>query len=126
MIFKKNMKNKRNKSITTSTNIPKSSYTLSSFISDEEFCNDKKYEFPSNTESFALSRRTKSRQINSLDELTKKFMKCVIEAKNSSINLNSVMKKIKVKKRRIYDITNVLEGNSITKKFLFIIIYFCL
>ena len=107
------MKNKKNKSTSTSTNIPKSSYTLSSYISDEEFCNDKKYDFPSNTESFALSRKTKSRQSNSLDELTKKFMKCVMEAKTSCINLNSVMKKIKVKKRRIYDITNVLEGKSI-------------
>ena len=60
----------------------------------------------------AYSKKTKSRQSNSLDELTKKFMRYVMEAKNSSINLNSVMKKIKVKKRRIYDITNVLEGKS--------------
>ena len=37
-------------------------------------------------------------------------MKCVSESESDTINLNVLMKKIKVKKRRIYDITNVLEG----------------
>ena len=41
------------------------------------------------------------------------FLKCAMEANDSIINLNTIMKKIKVKKRRIYDITNVLEGKSI-------------
>ena len=112
------MKKKKNISTNTSSNYPKNANTSSSIISDEGLCKDSNYEFPSNTETFTLSKKPKSRQCNSLDELTKKFMKCVIEAKNSSINLNSVMKKIKVKKRRIYDITNVLEGKS----FIYIII----
>jgi hypothetical protein len=106
------MKNKKIKSTNTSSNFPKSAKSSSSFISDEEFTIDKKYDFLSKAESSAYSKKTKSRQSNSLDELTKKFMRYVMEAKNSSINLNSVMKKIKVKKRRIYDITNVLEGKS--------------
>ena len=50
------------------------------------------------------------RAINSLDELTKKFIQCVCNSDSDRINLNSVMKKIRAKKRRIYDITNVLEG----------------
>ena len=37
-------------------------------------------------------------------------MKYVLEAGTNTINLNEIMKKMKVKKRRIYDITNVLEG----------------
>ena len=50
------------------------------------------------------------RQENSLDELTKDFIQYVKETKNVLININDVVMKLKVKKRRIYDITNVLEG----------------
>ena len=53
----------------------------------------------------------KIRQINSLDEITKKFIKYALESDNQIINLNTVAKHINVKKRRIYDITNVFEGN---------------
>ena len=60
-----------------------------------------------------LNKKQKNRQINSLDELTKKFAKCVYSSPSDKINLNNVMKKIKAKKRRIYDITNVLEGETI-------------
>ena len=60
-----------------------------------------------------ISRKKKNRQINSLDELSKKFIKYALEANSPNINLNIMMKKIKAKKRRIYDITNVLEGNYI-------------
>ena len=103
------MKNKRCRN--TSSNFYKSSDTSYSLISEEEFFNEEKLEFPSKTESKVYSRKQKARQPNSLDELTKKFLKYAFEANSPSINLNSVMKKIKVKKRRIYDITNVLEGN---------------
>ena len=49
-------------------------------------------------------------------------MKCVLETGRNTINLNDdVMKKIKVKKRRIYDITNVLEGKF---KYLFNFIFY--
>ena len=52
----------------------------------------------------------RERQENSLDELTREFIKYVKESKNTLININDVVKELKVKKRRIYDITNVLEG----------------
>ena len=57
-----------------------------------------------------ISRKRKNRQINSLDELSKKFIRFAAESKDRCINLKVMMKKIKAKKRRIYDITNVLEG----------------
>ena len=104
------MKNKRCRTRNTSSNFHKSSDTSYSIISEEEFFNEEKYEFPSKTESKIFSRKTKTRQPNSLDELTKKFMRCALESNSPIINLNNIMKKIKVKKRRIYDITNVLEG----------------
>jgi hypothetical protein len=86
------------------------SYSISS---EEDFFNGTKYDFNSKAGTKAYTRKPKSRQPNSLDELTKKFLKCAMEANDSIINLNTIMKKIKVKKRRIYDITNVLEGKSI-------------
>lgn len=52
----------------------------------------------------------KNRQLNSLDELTKKFIRYALESKSQIINLNSLAKTLNVKKRRIYDITNVFEG----------------
>lgn len=43
-------------------------------------------------------------------ELTKKFIQQLIESRDKSLDLNEAMKKLNVQKRRIYDITNVLEG----------------
>ena len=54
----------------------------------------------------------KRRKNNSLDKLTKKFIEIVIEEKTNIINLHIITKKMNVYKRRIYDITNVFEGNS--------------
>ena len=52
----------------------------------------------------------KGRHENSLGELTKKFVNLIKEAEDKSVDLNEVVIKLKVQKRRIYDITNVLEG----------------
>lgn len=54
----------------------------------------------------------RDRKINSLDNLTKKFIEIVVEEKKNIINLQEIADKMNVYKRRIYDITNVLKGNS--------------
>ena len=56
--------------------------------------------------------KVKKRKDNSLIELTKNFLEYIkAEAEESNIiQINKLEKKLKVKKRRIYDITNVLEG----------------
>jgi hypothetical protein len=64
----------------------------------------------------------KSRKENSLDKLTKKFIKIVLEEKSNVINLKEITKRLKSKKRRIYDITNVFQG----KKILIDIYLFCI
>jgi hypothetical protein len=64
----------------------------------------------------------KNRQDNSLDKLTKKFIKIVLEEKSNVINLKEITKRLKSKKRRIYDITNVFQG----KKILIDIYLFCI
>ena len=54
--------------------------------------------------------QSKGRHENSLGELTKKFVNLIQEAADKCIDLNDAVVKLKVQKRRIYDITNVLEG----------------
>jgi hypothetical protein len=58
-------------------------------------------------------RKSRQRQENSLGELTKNFISYIKKQEGKEINLNDVVRQLKVKKRRIYDITNVLEGNLI-------------
>lgn len=122
IIINKNMKNKKNKTINSSSLIyNNTNYNLTSYLKNISFLEEKK-ETTIKSNQHYTSRKQKSRQTNSLEELTKKFMKCVLETGRNTINLNDdVMKKIKVKKRRIYDITNVLEGKF---KYLFNFIFY--
>ena len=55
-------------------------------------------------------KQKRQRQENSLDELTKEFIDYALKSTSKDIFINDLVKKLKVKKRRIYDITNVLEG----------------
>lgn len=112
------MKNKV-KALTPSTTIIIDSNSSSANASKNiSFIDNKKeYKYASR-----LNKKQKNRQINSLDELTKKFAKCVYSSESDIINLNNVMKRIKAKKRRIYDITNVLEAKSIFILILYLII----
>ena len=102
------MKNKKNKEIYINTKISnnlkyKANPNTKIFQEDKNDSSNKTY-------PHYYIKKLKRRQINSLDELTKKFMKYIIETGAITTNLNEIMKKMKVKKRRIYDITNVLEG----------------
>lgn len=116
LINNKNMKNKKKKSINSSSNIFNNSNYYLSLISKEIPFEEGKKESSNKSTLHYYSRKQKSRQINSLEELTKKFMKYILDKKSileterKTIDLKDVMKKIGVKKRRIYDITNVLEG----------------
>jgi hypothetical protein len=47
---------------------------------------------------------------NSLDYMTKEVIKYIKEAKSDYINLNRIAKDIKIQKRRLYDVVNVLQG----------------
>lgn len=76
----------------------------------------KDYSSDDNSSSQKKTRQSRSRQENSLGELTKNFIKFVKESGTATININDIVKKLKVKKRRIYDITNVLEGIGYIRK----------
>lgn len=66
-------------------------------------------------QSFAQQGK-RTRQENGLVELTKKFIELIQEAENQCIDLNFAVEELKVQKRRIYDITNVLEGIGLITK----------
>ena len=107
------MKNKKNKSLNYSSIINDNSNTNFSLNSKKISFQEEIKRLSIKHQSNYYGKKQKSRQINSLEELTKKFIKYVLDSESNTINLNTVMKKIKVKKRRIYDITNVLEGKII-------------
>lgn len=53
---------------------------------------------------------------SSLGLLTKKFVKLIQEAQDGTLDLNKTAEVLEVQKRRIYDITNVLEGIGLIEK----------
>ena len=59
----------------------------------------------------------RARQENGLVELTKKFIQLIKEAPEQCVDLNDAVGKLAVQKRRIYDITNVLEGIGLIQKY---------
>ncbi len=61
-------------------------------------------------------KKKRLRQENSLGELTTNFIEYVKTKGLELININEIVKKLKVKKRRIYDITNVLQGIGYIEK----------
>ena len=61
-------------------------------------------------------RFAKDRNETSLGSLTKRFCNLLENAPNGDLDLNEVAGKLQVQKRRIYDITNVLEGVGLIAK----------
>ena len=53
---------------------------------------------------------------SSLSLLTKKFVSLIEHAEQGTIDLNRAAESLNVQKRRIYDITNVLEGIGLIEK----------
>ncbi|KAF5202243.1 Transcription factor e2fb [Thalictrum thalictroides] len=53
---------------------------------------------------------------SSLGLLTKKFITLLLEAEDGTLDLNKTADALEVQKRRIYDITNVLEGIGLIEK----------
>ncbi|KAK7351751.1 hypothetical protein VNO77_11422 [Canavalia gladiata] len=53
---------------------------------------------------------------SSLGLLTKKFVSLIQDAKDGTLDLNKTAEILEVQKRRIYDITNVLEGIGLIEK----------
>ena len=67
-------------------------------------------------EDFIENEIEEGRQENSLCQLTKKVLQYIKNKKQLNININELVKDLDVKKRRIYDITNVLQGIGYIEK----------
>ena len=63
-----------------------------------------------------LNEVEEGRQENSLSKLTKKVLEYIRNKNKTNININELVKNLGVKKRRIYDITNVLQGIGYIEK----------
>ncbi|XVF35970.1 hypothetical protein REPUB_Repub19eG0018000 [Reevesia pubescens] len=71
----------------------------------------------SNAESLnGLNAAGNCRYDSSLGLLTKKFVNLIMDAKDGTLDLNCTAEVLQVQKRRIYDITNVLEGIGLIEK----------
>ena len=57
----------------------------------------------------------KEKQEMSLSDLTTKFLDYVSKRSSKIINITDLANALEAKKRRIYDITNVLEGNLLIR-----------
>ena len=104
------MKNKNNKSNYSSKIIDNSdnNYVLNSknilFKEGEKKLSIKR-------KIYYYKRKKKNLKNNPLEELTKKFITYILENnENNIINLNTVMKKTKIKKSKLKIITEVFEG----------------
>lgn len=64
-----------------------------------------------------IRKAPKARNEGSLSVLTNKFIRMLEESPDGMIDLNDAVGLLAVQKRRIYDITNVLEGIGFIKKF---------
>uniref|UniRef100_A0AAY5L9C1 E2F/DP family winged-helix DNA-binding domain-containing protein n=1 Tax=Esox lucius TaxID=8010 RepID=A0AAY5L9C1_ESOLU len=58
----------------------------------------------------------KTRYDTSLGLLTRKFLQLLAQSSDGVVDLNLAAETLKVQKRRLYDITNVLEGVHLIKK----------
>nr|CAG4718925.1 unnamed protein product [Naegleria fowleri] len=70
----------------------------------------------SSTTSTSKSSNKNCRDDSSLRLLTRKFIHLIAEAKDGVLDLNHAAETLSVQKRRIYDITNVLEGIGLIEK----------
>ena len=101
------MKNKKNTSSCSLSTFKNSSSLLTSRKNSTNYL-DQGNEIRQNKNQFLQ----KKKKTNSLEKLTKKFSNYAIKLNTNTIDLNDFIKKFKVKKRRIYDVANILEGKN--------------
>ena len=75
---------------------------------EEDFPNEEEEDDDMSVNSKGNKDGGRGRQDNSLSVLTKKFIDLIKNSENMTIDLNVAVDLLKVQKRRIYDITNVL------------------
>ncbi|KAG1964054.1 transcription factor E2F6 [Pimephales promelas] len=74
------------------------------------------FAFPTFNMNQPNSGQVQNRSDVALGQLTKRFMQLIHTAPNGVLDLNEVTQKLGARKRRVYDITNVLTGIHLIKK----------
>eukprot|EP00826_Nyctotherus_ovalis_P017523 TRINITY_DN15164_c0_g5_i1.p1 TRINITY_DN15164_c0_g5~~TRINITY_DN15164_c0_g5_i1.p1 ORF type:complete len:301 (+),score=80.05 TRINITY_DN15164_c0_g5_i1:192-1094(+) len=108
-----NIRRKRTTKTIYSPSRPATKRTLSYSLLDKNRGLDEEDELESN-----LGLGEKGHRENSLSQLTTKFIALLKTSKDQCIGLNEAVAALKVQKRRIYDIINVLEGIGLVEKCL--------
>jgi hypothetical protein len=85
--------------------LKKDSNTAHFSLANEKFLNRKRKKFVQNNEEL-----TKKQETQSLKNMTKDVIKYIVQANSDYINLKAVAKDLKIQKRRLYDVINVLQG----------------
>ena len=98
--------------------IPSLNQKNSTKLINKNISKDSKLKEKNSNENSFLNENSviKPRVENSLGELTKNFVNYIKTSGRKTININDLVRELKVKKRRIYDITNVLEGIGYIQK----------
>ena len=85
--------------------LKKDSNTAHFSLVNEKFSNRKRKNLKQNNEELAEKQGPKS-----LNNMTKEVIKYIVQANSDYINLKTVANDLKIKKRRLYDVINVLQG----------------
>lgn len=83
----------------------KNSNTAHPSLTNEKFLSKKRKKFMQINEESAKKQVPKS-----LNNMTKEVIKYIVQANSDYINLKSVANDLKIQKRRLYDVINVLQG----------------
>ncbi|KAG2388015.1 hypothetical protein C9374_000865 [Naegleria lovaniensis] len=101
---------------TTSNNAMDQSILSNSTTTQEETTTKKKRKTKASSSTASTKSNKNCRDDSSLRLLTRKFIHLIAEAKDGVLDLNHAAETLSVQKRRIYDITNVLEGIGLIEK----------
>ncbi|RXN06387.1 transcription factor E2F6-like isoform X3 [Labeo rohita] len=92
------------------------SHSMSSTVQGQCFAGSNSYITNMNEATEASAKQVQNRSDVALGLLTKRFMQLLHTAPNGVLDLNEVTRKLGTRKRRVYDITNVLTGIQLIKK----------
>ena len=116
IISKKYKLGKKSKKKSPQINIIKPKNAKNPYLFNSPNINDNNFNENIPQDEDSEMKKDDSVQENSLGQLTKNFINYIKKTGRKSININDLVNELSVKKRRIYDITNVLQGMNYLQK----------
>ena len=109
-------RNQKSKKKSPQINIIKPKNAKNPYLFNSPNINDNNFNENIPQDEDSEMKKDDSVQENSLGQLTKNFINYIKKTGRKSININDLVNELSVKKRRIYDITNVLQGMNYLQK----------